>query len=90
VIPDFVVCVYVLFELDGMPYTFTLHYIPRIELVGHSALCAIKDRLEKYADDCNHARVISTLANDPAVDVLFPYGGPETDKTLTMLRQICN
>ena len=90
VIPDFVVCVYVLFELDGMPYTFTLHYIPRIELIGHSALCAIKDRLEQYVDDCNHARVISTLANDPTVDVLFPYGGPEMDKTMEMLRQVCN
>ena len=90
VIPDFVVCVYVLFELNGMPFNFTLHYIPKIELVDHSTLCTIKDRLEKFADDCNNARVVGTLVNDPSVDVLFPYGGPELDKTLNMLRQVCD
>lgn len=89
VIPDFVVCIYVLFELDGMPYTFTLHYLPKIKLVGHDELCRVAERLEKFSDDCNYARVVGHLANDPSVEIFFPYGGPELDKTLKMLRQIC-
>lgn len=87
-IPDFVVCIYVSFLVNGKPFTFTQHYLPRIEPLDHSGLVSRRERLRQFAGTCNSAKPVGTLANDPSVPVFFPYGGPELDKTLKMLDRV--
>lgn len=87
-IPDFVVGITVVFFTDEAPgkYVFTMQYVPKIKLLSHSELLAYRNTLQDYQNKCDAGDPVSTLANDPAIEVYDPV--PLLDKTLQMLGKI--
>ena len=88
VIPDFVVGVTVVFFVEGTPnkYVFTQQYIPKIKLLSHNELLEYREKLHQYQNKCDAGDPVTTLANDPSVEVYDPV--PLLDKTLKILDRI--
>ena len=89
-IPDYVVCVYITFEVDGKPFTFTLQYLPEIRLITLAEAQTIFSRMNKWALDYDSYYYTGTLENDHSVPVAFPYAPTETMKERMMLYNIIN
>ena len=88
IIPDFVVGITVVFFVEGTPnkYIFTQQYIPKIKLLNHDELLAYREKLHQYQNKCDAGDPVSTLANNPSVEVYDPV--PLLDKTLKMLDRV--
>lgn len=87
-IPDFVVGITVVFFTDEAPgkYVFTMQYVPKIKLLSHSELLAYRNTLENYKKKCDAGDPVSTLVNNPEIEVYDPV--PLLDKTLQMLVKV--
>ena len=87
-IPDFVVGITVVFFTDEAPgkYVFTMQYVPKIKFLTHSELLAYRKTLQDYQKKCDDGDPVSTLANNPGIEVYDPI--PLLDKTLQMLEKI--
>ncbi|MBR6286226.1 MAG: hypothetical protein IKR18_04450, partial [Bacteroidaceae bacterium] len=88
-IPDFVVGITVVFFTDDVPgkYVFTMQYVPKIKLLTHSELMDYRTKLQNYQNKCDAGDPVSTLANNPNIEVYDPV--PLLDKTLQMLDKVC-
>lgn len=92
--PDFVVRVEVQFSaLDDngkrKDFQFSKLYIPKIVVTDWNGMCNVYKRLLQFQDDSDKGNTINTLANAPGVGVKFPGGCILIDKTIRLLKLIC-
>ncbi len=88
--PDFVVMVNVSFKSAGRTFIFSQRFLPKIVTISSTNLKSKYNELVTYANKCKAGENVNQLQNNSGVGVKHLNGDGCIQKTLDILKAVCN